>query len=170
MPAWRFAAGSGQARSHSLLRTVPGPREDAIVLGDLLMLGATLHRGVTVSGPRGTCPLLKEPADDPSPRWTQLWSLIHLDLPSFHGSLLSSVVCRDCPTLHSTRPTIGQILLSRQRGPQPSVGRDPTSGHRGTVTRPGREKLSMWVPTAHSHASIHIRGQRGVSWTSRLQS
>lgn len=114
-------------------------------------------------------PLLKEPADDALPT---------LDAALVTGSSgpsflprLPAVICRGPGLSHPSQhlPHHWTDLLSHQRGPQPSLGRDPTSGHWGTVTRPGREKLYMWVPTAHSHASIHIRGQRGVSWTSRLQ-
>ena len=159
--------------SHSMVRTIPSSHEDSIPVGCCAHSVCYTSRGVTVSGPGGMCPLLKEPADDPSPSPPHAGrspaspgSLIHLDLPSFHSSLLSSIACRDCPPLHSTCPTIRHILLSHQWGPQPSLGLDPTSGYRGMeITHPGREKISMWMTTVQCPQLClhpHPRAERGL--------
>lgn len=60
---------------------------------------------------------------------------------------------------HWTDPVEPSVRATAQLGPG-SYQRVPGA----EITRPGREKLSMWVATAHClqpRDSIHIQGQRG---------
>lgn len=165
--------------SHSMVRTIPSSREDSVPVGCCAHPVCYTSRGVTVSGPGGMCLLLKEPADDPSPSPPHAGrspaspgSLIHLDLPSFHSSLLSSIACRDCPPLHSTCPPSDTSCGAVSGGHSPAwawilpVG---TGAWRSHIQVERRFPCGWPLSNAHNCASIHIRGQRGVSWTNCLQ-